>query len=51
MYEWSVVVEWSSASDSSSGGIRMWVRIPAGLVAELVSLSKTLNCFVLQMGR
>ena len=39
-----------SALDSSSGVVRMWVRIPA---AALVSLSKTLdhNCFVLRMGR
>ena len=50
---WSVVVERSSASDSSSGVVRMWVRISAWLVTALVSLSKTLNhnCFVLQMGR
>ena len=42
-----------SALDSSSGVVRMWVRIPARPVAALVSLSKTLNhnCFVLQMGR
>ena len=39
----------SSALDSF---VRMWVRIPAWLVAVLVSLSKTLNhnCFVLRMG-
>ena len=45
---WSVVAERSSALDSSSGVVRMWVRIPA-----LVSLSKTLNhnCFVLRVGR
>ena len=38
--------------DSSSGVVRMWVRIPAWPVAALVSLSKTLNhnCFVLRMG-
>ena len=49
----SVVAERSSALDSSSGVVRMWVRIPAWTVAALVSLSKTLNhnCFVLQMGR
>ena len=42
-----------SALDSSSGVVRMWVRIPAWLVAAVVSLSKTLshNCFVLWMGR
>ena len=50
---WSVVDEGSSAMDSSSSVVRMWVRIPAWLVAVLVSLSKTLNrnCFVLRMGR
>ena len=50
---WSVVAERSSALDSSSGVVRMWVRIPAWPVAALVSLSKTLNhnCFVLRMGR
>ena len=50
---WSVVAERSSALDSSSGVVRMWVRIPAWLVAALVSLSKTLNhnCFVIRMGR
>ena len=39
-----------SALNSSSGDVRMLVRIP---VAALVSLSKTLNhnCFVLRMGR
>ena len=44
------MAERSSALDSSSGAVRMWVRIPA---AALVSLSKTLNhnCFVLRMGR
>ena len=49
----SVVAERSSALDSSSGVVRMWVRIPAWPVAALVSLSKTLNhnCFVLRMGR
>ena len=50
---WSVVAERSSAVDSSSGVVRMWVRIPAWPVAALVSLSKTLNqnCFVLRMWR
>ena len=49
----SVVAERSSALDSSSGVVRMWVRIPAWPVMALVSLSKTLNhnCFVLRMGR
>ena len=49
----SGVAERSSALDSSSGVVRMWVRIPAWPVAALVSLSKTLNhnCFVLRMGR
>ena len=49
----SVVAERSSASDSSSGVVRMWVRIPAWPVVALVSLSKTLkhNCFILRMGR
>ena len=49
----SVVAERSRALDSSSGVVRMWVRIPAWPVAALVSLSKTLNhnCFVLRMGR
>ena len=52
-YMWSVVAERSSALNSSSGVVRMWVRIPAWPVATLVSLSKTLNhnCFVLRMGR
>ena len=47
------MAERSSALDSSSGVVRMWVRIPARPVAALVSLSKTLNhnCFVLRMGR
>ena len=47
------MAEWSRALDSSSGVVRMWVRIPAWPVAALVSLSKTLNhnCFVLRMGR
>ena len=42
--------ERSRALDSSSGVVRMWVRI---LATALVSLSKTLNhnCFVLRMGR
>ena len=49
----SVVAERSSALDSSSGVVEMWVRIPAWPVAALVSLSKTLNhnCFILRMGR
>ena len=47
------VAEWSSALDSSSGVVRMWVWIPAWPVAALVSLSKTLNhnCFALRVGR
>ena len=47
------VAERSSALDSSSGVVRMWVRIQAWPVAALVSLSKALNhnCFVLWMGR
>ena len=47
------MVEQSWALDSSSGVVRMWVRIPSRPVAALVSLSKTLNrnCFVLWMGR
>ena len=47
------MAERSRALDSSSGVVRMWVRIPAWPVAALVSLSKTLdhNCFVLRMGR
>ena len=47
------MAERSSALDSSSGVVRMWVRIPAWPVAALVSLSKTLNhnCFILRMGR
>ena len=47
------MAERSSALDSSSGVVRMWVRIQAWPVAALVSLSKTLNhnCFVLWMGR
>ena len=51
-FVWSVMAERSSALDSSSGVVRMWVRIPAWPVAALVSLSKTLNhnCFVLRMG-
>ena len=51
--KWSVVAERSSALDSSSDVVRMWVRILAWPVAVLVSLSKTLNynCFVLRMGR
>ena len=50
---WSVMAERSSALDSSSGVVRMWVWIPACPVTALVSLSKTLNhnCFVLRMGR
>ena len=49
---WSVVAERFSALDSSSGIVRMWVRIPAWPVAAFASLSKTLNhnCFVLRMG-
>ena len=47
------MAERSSALDSSSDVVRMWVRIPAWPVAALVSLSKTLNhnCFVIRMGR
>ena len=47
------MAERSSALDSSSDAVRMWVRILAWPVAALVSLSKTLNhnCFVLRMGR
>ena len=47
------MAERSSALDSSSDVVIMWVRIPAWPVAALVSLSKTLNlnCFVLRMGR
>ena len=43
------MAERSSALDSSSGVVRMWVRIPDWPVATPVSLSKTLNhnCFVL----
>ena len=50
--KWSVMAERSSVLDSSSGVVRMRVRIPAWPVAQ-VSLSKTLdhNCFVLRMGR
>ena len=50
---YSFVAERSSALDSSSGVVRMWVRIPAWPDAALVSLSNTLkhNCFVLRMGR
>ena len=53
VFLWSVVVERSSALDSSSDVVRMWVRILAWPVAVLVSLSKTLNhnCFALRMGR
>ena len=42
----------SSALDSSSDVVIMWVRILAWPVAVLVSLSKTLNhnCFILRMG-
>ena len=50
-----LVAERSSALDSSSGVVRMWVQIPAWPVAALVSLSKTLIdltiIFVLRMGR
>ena len=47
------VVERFSALDSTSGVVRMRVRILAWPIAALVSLSKTLNhnCFVLRMGR
>ena len=47
------MAERSSELDSSSGVVRMWVRIPAWPVAALVSLNKTLNlnCFILRMGR
>ena len=47
------MAEQSSALDSSSGVVRMWVRILAWPFVALVSLSKTLdhNCFVLRMGR
>ena len=47
------MTERSSALDSSSGVVRMWIRIPAWPAATLVSLSKTLNhnCFILRMGR
>ena len=47
------MAERSSALDSSSGVVRMWVRISAWPIAGLVSLSKTLhhNCFVLRMVR
>ena len=50
---WNVVAERSSALDSSSSVVRMWVRISAWPVAALVPLSETLNhnCFVLRMGR
>ena len=44
----------SSALDSSSDVVRMWVQISAWPVVALVSLSKTLcnhNCFVFRMGR
>ena len=46
-------ISYSHALDSSSGVVRMWVRILAWPVAALVSLSKTLNhnCFILWMGR
>ena len=46
------MAERSSALDSSSGVVRMWVRISAWPIAALVSLGKTLNhnCFVLRMG-
>ena len=50
---WSVEADRSTALDSSSGVVRMWVQIPAWPVTALVSLSKILNhnCFVLRMGR
>ena len=38
-----LLIKRSSALDSSSGVVRMWVRIPVWPVAALVSLSKTLN--------
>ena len=44
---WSVVAEWCSALDSSSGVVIMWVWILAWPVAALVPLSKTLNLIVL----
>ena len=49
-------VSWPSGlvhRNSSSGVVRMWVRIPAWPVVALVSLSKTLNrnCFVIRMRR
>ena len=43
IFKWSVVVERSRASGSSSGGIIMLVRILAWPVTALVSLSKTHN--------
>ena len=43
------MAERSSALDSSSGVVRMWVQITAWPVAALVSLNH--NCFVLRMGR
>ena len=47
------MAEQSSALDSISGVVRMWVQIPAWPVVALVFLSKTLNhnYFILQMGR
>ena len=47
------MAERSSALDSSSGVVRMWVRILAWPVVALVSLSMTLNhnCFDLRMRR
>ena len=40
------MAERSSALDSSSGVVRMWVRIPAWPVAALVSSSKTLKVII-----
>ena len=52
---WSVVAEQSRALESSSGVVRMWVRIPAWPVAALVSLWArhfyNHNCLVLRLGR
>ena len=45
------MAERSIALDSSFGVVRMWVRIPACMVAALVSLSKTLNHNRPSMGR
>ena len=50
---WSVVPERSSALDSSSDVVRMWVRIPAWPVAALVvhQQDTTTIALVLCMGR